>query len=71
MIRIVFVLVAVFLLIVFIRRLVAPASKSGAVAPGEELVRCRYCGMYVTKESAVTAGEHYFCSSEHKDSLEG
>ncbi len=33
------------------------------------MVRCAYCGLYVTSDEAVRAGDQTFCSSEHKASL--
>lgn len=70
MIRIVFVLVIVFLLIVLVRKLVAPAGKT-KVIEGEKLVQCRYCGVYIAEASAITGGDYYFCSVDHKDRLKG
>lgn len=68
MIRIVFVLLIVLLVVVLARKLVAPAGKTKMIE-GEKLVQCRYCGVYIAEASAVSAGDYYFCSIDHKDRL--
>ncbi|MEX2524964.1 MAG: PP0621 family protein [Gammaproteobacteria bacterium] len=69
MIRIVVVLLIVFLLVAIARKLVTPAAKGKAMG-GEKLVQCRYCGVYITEASAVSAGGNYFCSTDHQHRLE-
>jgi len=66
MIRIAIVLLIVFLLIVLVRRLVSPVTKTKAIE-GEKLVQCRYCGIYVAEESAFSGNGSWFCSADHRD----
>lgn len=69
MIRIAIVLLIVFLLVALARKLVSPAAKTKAI-DGEKLVQCRYCGIYITEASAVSADGNYFCSTDHQHRLE-
>ncbi len=69
MIRIAIVLLIVFLLVALARKLISPNAERKAI-DGEKLVRCRYCGVYITEGSAVSSDGNYFCSSDHQHRLE-
>lgn len=32
---------------------------------GEDMVRCRVCGIHLPRSEGLTAGGEYFCSEEH------
>ena len=36
----------------------------------QHAVRCLHCQVYLAREEAVRAGEHFFCSLEHKKAFE-
>ncbi len=36
------------------------------IIEGGAMVRCQYCGVYVSKADAVEVNEHYFCCEEHQ-----
>lgn len=70
MIRIVLVLLIVFLLLGLARKLIAPAAKQQR-GTGEKLVKCYYCGVYISEASAVSGGNVYFCSDNHRALSQG
>ena len=48
----------------------APPPRSAAKAgdepkPGEDMVRCRVCGVHLPSSEAVTSRGDFFCSKEH------
>jgi uncharacterized protein len=62
--------IAVF--IVFYMLLRNHAKKSGEAPPpnspskhGEDMVRCRVCGVHLPTSEAVTSRGDFFCSKEH------
>lgn len=47
-----------------------PAGARGPSAqslPGERMVRCEHCGVYLPVSDAVVAGERHYCSLAHRD----
>ena len=43
----------------------ADASPHGASRHGEDMVRCRVCGVHLPKSEAVTSRGEMYCSREH------
>ena len=41
------------------------ASKNGESKAGEDMVRCRICGVHLPTSEAVTSRGDFFCSKEH------
>ena len=64
-------IVAVFALVYFIvrgyARAVARAPREeSAVEGGEDMVRCRHCGVHLPRSESLGSGEAVFCSEEHR-----
>lgn len=41
------------------------SSKHGASKHGEDMVRCRVCGIHLPKSEAITSRGEIFCTREH------
>lgn len=37
------------------------------IAPGETMLRCAHCGVYLPESEALTRAGRSFCSAEHRD----
>ncbi len=50
------------------RRFQQPATRAETAAEPETtpMVRCAHCGVHLPKDSALTAGEQWYCSPEHQ-----
>ena len=42
------------------------AAPRKAAAAGEAMVRCHHCGLNVPKSEALAAGDHWYCSEDHR-----
>lgn len=56
-----------YLVLRFVRRLLAPARARGSRAPTDgarsaQMIRCESCGMFITQTSALLIGGREFCS---------
>jgi uncharacterized protein len=47
------------------RRVEAPPPPAAAAKHGEDMVRCRICGVHLPKSEAVTSRGEIYCSKEH------
>ena len=47
------------------RRVEAAPPPAAAAKPGEDMVRCRICGVHLPKSEAVTSRGEIYCSKEH------
>lgn len=43
------------------------AAAARSAVEGEALVQCRHCGVRLPRSTAVTVGDSYFCTAEHRD----
>jgi uncharacterized protein len=60
------VFIVVYLFLRSYRRRVEAAPPPAAAAKhGEDMVRCRICGVHLPKSEAVTSGGEFYCSKEH------
>jgi uncharacterized protein len=41
------------------------AAREGGSGQGEDMVRCRVCGVHLPKSEAITSRGEMFCSREH------
>jgi len=66
--RIALVLFGLWLVLRLIKRVLA-RRRSGppSVPPPADMLRCDYCGMFVPRGDAVTAGSKVYCSDQHAD----
>ncbi len=50
------------------RRFQQPSSRTETAAEPETtpMVRCAHCGVHLPKDSALAAGEQWYCSPEHQ-----
>lgn len=49
------------------RRFKQPTSRPATPEPDSTpMVRCAHCGVHLPKDKALTAGERWFCSDEHR-----
>jgi uncharacterized protein len=60
----VFIVVYLFLRS-FRRRVEAAPPPAAAARHGEDMVRCRICGVHLPKSEAVTSRGENYCSKEH------
>lgn len=56
---------AYFLLRAYARSFAARPPQ-GPPASGEDMVRCRHCGLHLPRGESVKAGGEFFCSEEHR-----
>ena len=69
LVRLLLVVLVIWLLLSVIRwmrRRVMIEKTRGTTPEVARMVRCAYCGLYVTSDEAVRAGGESFCSNEHK-----
>jgi len=60
------VFIVVYLFLRSYRRRVEAAPPPAAAAKhGEDMVRCRICGVHLPKSEAVTSRGEFYCSKEH------
>jgi len=43
------------------------ARREGRETGLSRMVKCSYCSVYVPEESALGAGESWYCSRDHRD----
>ncbi len=60
----VFVVVYLFLR-TYRKRVEAAPPPAAAAKHGEDMVRCRICGVHLPKSEAVTSRSEFYCSKEH------
>lgn len=60
----IFVIVAVWWLAKGFRRKDAGSDASELVP--EQMVNCSHCGLYLPQSEAVSDGDKFFCSAEHR-----
>ncbi|MGD8559417.1 MAG: PP0621 family protein [Gammaproteobacteria bacterium] len=68
--RTLFVLIAIILAVVIIKRLITTQSRSKTTKQPDSLeykdtIRCAYCGTHMPPSSALKKGENYYCSEQH------
>jgi uncharacterized protein len=66
----VFIVVYLFLRS-FRRRVEAAPPPAAAAKHGEDMVRCRICGVHLPKSEAVTSRGEIYCSKEHLQLADG
>lgn len=64
-------LLLLILVILAVWMLAKGSRRKGAGEPSsetspEKMVRCGHCGLYLPQSEAVSAGDRYFCSDEHR-----
>ena len=59
------VFIVVYLFLRSYRRRVEAAPPADAAKHGEDMVRCRICGVHLPKSEAVTSRGEIYCSKEH------
>ena len=60
------VFIVVYLFLRSYRRRVEASPPPAATAKhGEDMVRCRICGVHLPKSEAVTSRGEFYCSKEH------
>lgn len=66
--RFLLILIAVFILVLFIRTLFSkPAKKPQSKRKnGETMVPCSQCGVHVPKSEAICSEPRFFCSTAHQ-----
>ncbi len=73
--RLIFILAALWVVYLVVRRLLAERSRSRP--PGEEgratveMVRCAHCGTHLPRPEAIREGSSWYCSGEHRDLAHG
>jgi len=70
LIRLLLIALAIGILAVVIRRLLAPKHPQGEQHPASysPMVRCAHCGVNLPRDHAVRSKDgHYYCSIEHRD----
>jgi len=72
MLRIIFVLAALAVIALIVRKLLASSEQQSrtekkAPKPLTDMVRCETCGVHLPVNEAIKQGAHHFCSLEHKD----
>lgn len=72
MLRIIFVLAALAVIALIVRKLLAsaepqPRPDKSKPKPLTDMVRCETCGVHLPVNEAIKQGEHHFCSLEHKE----
>jgi len=66
-VRTLLIVVAIFVAMVIIKRLLAGRPKAPpAQAPAPKLVQCAHCGVHVNESQALRSGDHYYCSADHQ-----
>ena len=68
MLRFLAILVAVFLLVLVVRKMLTKPTSSKrprAVEDVRKMVRCDHCGLHVPANEAIAAGDKRYCSQEH------
>ena len=71
LLRIILILVAIWLLVRFVRKIVAGigTTKDSPKISNQPMVACAHCGIFVPKEQALTNDQNrYFCCKEHLQS---
>ncbi len=68
MLRLLFWIALIALAFWLWRRFQQPTSRAETAAEPETtpMVRCAHCGVHLPKDSALTAGEQWYCSPEHQ-----
>lgn len=66
--RIVIVLVGLWVVLRLLRR-VRVHRKTGPTAPPApaDMLRCKYCGVFVTREDAIAANDRHYCCEAHAE----
>lgn len=67
--KLLILVVVVLVAYAFVKALAAKGRASGAAPKqraGERMVPCSHCGINLPESEALTAGERYFCSDEHR-----
>jgi uncharacterized protein len=68
LLRIALVLLALWLILRFIKRALARRrADSPAPPPPADMLRCDYCGVFVPRAEAIAARAKVYCSSDHAD----
>ena len=67
----IFLVIVVFVAVYFIvrayaRALTAKRMEEESEKAAEDMVRCAHCGVHLPRGDSVTAGDHSFCSKEHR-----
>ena len=66
-VRTLLIVVAIFVALMLVKRLLAGRSKPPPVQPQTpKLVQCAHCGVHVNEAQALRSGERYFCSADHQ-----
>ena len=66
--RIAIVLFGLWLILRFIKRALAKRrSDLPTPPPPADMLRCDYCGVFVPRTEAITAGTRVYCSNDHAD----
>lgn len=66
--RILLILVAIGLVVMFLKRLAVGAGFPGQRKQNkvDRMVQCHQCGVYLPEADAIKAGGNYFCSQQHR-----
>ena len=69
MLRLLIIGLAVFMVIMLLRRILASSSSTGPASARLEsstMVKCNYCQLHVPESEAVKSAGQFFCSAEHR-----
>ncbi len=69
MLRLLFIGLVIFMVIMVLRRILAQSSSPGPASARLEssaMVKCSHCQLHVPESEAIKSDEHFFCSAEHK-----
>jgi uncharacterized protein len=67
--RLALVLFGIWLVLKLVKRALLRRDHppSPANLPPADMLRCEYCGTFVPRSEAVTAGDRHFCNRQHAD----
>lgn len=70
MLRTLVLVIAVALVVIFVKRWLANANAKRARTPRREgsqrMVRCQHCGLHVPEAEAIADQGRFYCSEEHR-----
>jgi uncharacterized protein len=72
MLRLIFLLALLAVALLIVRKVLQANRSSSDKSPPQkkpltDMVRCDYCGVHLPVNEAIKAGEHFYCSAEHKE----